>query len=138
MGKHVKPNNVTSPKSPTTSPTNSTSQKPDVSIVNSTGRRPSTIPKTKEQYEQEQSVVRDEVDPYTGRVRYVCHASMLASLEDNTLIDSVLDDDRKIRGTGEVIESIVSKQQHKEINKQATFGDGAVFSATLYGKHAHS
>lgn len=38
---------------------------------------------------------------------------------------------RLIKGDGEVIEEIVSKERHKEINKQATKGDGEYFRNKL-------
>lgn len=56
-------------------------------------------PLTKEEYEARQSVIRRVVDPETGRTRLV-------------------------RGEGEIIEEIVSREKHKDINKQATKGDG--------------
>ncbi|TPX32031.1 hypothetical protein SmJEL517_g04747 [Synchytrium microbalum] len=71
----------------------------------SSGRRPVSRPQTKEEHVAQQSVVRDVLDPYTGRMR-------------------------KIKGSGEVIESIVSREQHREINRLATRGDGMVYMAT--------
>ncbi|XP_066923230.1 ADP-ribosylation factor-like protein 6-interacting protein 4 [Clytia hemisphaerica] len=50
------------------------------------------VPMTKEEYEKQQSVVRRVYDPETGR-------------------------NRLIKGDGEVLEEIVSKARHKEINK---------------------
>lgn len=38
---------------------------------------------------------------------------------------------RLIKGDGEVLEHIVSRERHKEINKQATKGDGEYFQACL-------
>lgn len=63
-------------------------------------------PLTKEEYEARQSVIRRVVDPETGRTRLV-------------------------RGEGEIIEEIVSREKHKEINKQATKGDGSSFQKKL-------
>ncbi|XP_050964686.1 ADP-ribosylation factor-like protein 6-interacting protein 4 [Labeo rohita] len=63
-------------------------------------------PMTKEEYEARQSVIRRVLDPETGRTRLV-------------------------RGDGEILEEIVSKDRHKEINKQATKGDGDVFQKRL-------
>ncbi|KAM9546090.1 LOW QUALITY PROTEIN: ADP-ribosylation factor-like protein 6-interacting protein 4 [Salvelinus alpinus] len=60
-------------------------------------------PLTKEEYEAKQSVIRRVVDPETGCTR----------------------------GEGEIIEEIVSKERHKEINKQATKGDGNSFQKKL-------
>lgn len=59
-------------------------------------------PMTKEEYDAKQSVIRRVVDPETGRTRL-------------------------IKGDGEVLEEIVSQERHKEINKQATKGDGLTF-----------
>ncbi|CAG7837176.1 unnamed protein product [Allacma fusca] len=63
-------------------------------------------PKSQHEWEKEQSVIRKVVDDQTGRVRL-------------------------IKGSGEVIESIVSKQQHKNINKAATKEDGLQFQLQL-------
>nr|XP_020458216.1 ADP-ribosylation factor-like protein 6-interacting protein 4 [Monopterus albus] len=63
-------------------------------------------PLTKEEYEARQSVIRKVVDPETGRTRLV-------------------------RGEGEIIEEIVSREKHKDINKQATKGDGNAFQRKL-------
>lgn len=63
-------------------------------------------PLTKEEYEARQSVIRRVVDPETGRTRLV-------------------------RGEGEIIEEIVSREKQKEINKQATKGDGDAFQRKL-------
>jgi hypothetical protein len=63
-------------------------------------------PKSQSEWEKEQSVIRKVVDEQTGRVRL-------------------------IKGSGEIIESIVSKQQHKNINKAATQEDGFQFQVQL-------
>ncbi|KAM3959790.1 uncharacterized protein ACR2FA_006212 [Aphomia sociella] len=59
-------------------------------------------PMTKEEWEQRQSVVRRVLDEETGRHRL-------------------------IKGDGEVLEEIVSRDRHKQINKQATRADGDFF-----------
>ncbi|KAM8961920.1 ADP-ribosylation factor-like protein 6-interacting protein 4 [Pelodytes ibericus] len=59
-------------------------------------------PMTKEEWDARQSVIRKVIDPETGRMRL-------------------------IKGDGEVLEEIVSKDRHKEINKQATQTDGLTF-----------
>lgn len=64
------------------------------------------VPMTKEEYEKQQAQVRRVYDPETGRHRL-------------------------IKGTGEVLEEIVSRERHKAINKTATQGDGAFFQANL-------
>lgn len=38
---------------------------------------------------------------------------------------------RLIKGDGEVLEEIVSRKQHLDINKKATEGDGAYFQSQL-------
>eukprot|EP01135_Chromosphaera_perkinsii_P010029 Nk52_evm64s1992 gene=Nk52_evmTU64s1992 len=67
------------------------------------------VPQTYEEYLKKQSVVRQVYDEQSGRVRLV-------------------------KGDGEIIESIVTKSQHKEINRQATQGDGKSFQTSLF-KH---
>lgn len=62
----------------------------------------SMAPMRKEEWEKKQSVVKKVYDEETGRYRM-------------------------IKGDGEVLEEIVSKERHKEINKQATKGDGNYF-----------
>ena len=63
-------------------------------------------PMTKEEWEKRQSVVRRVFDPDTGRHRL-------------------------IKGDGEVLEEIVSRQRQQEINKMATKGDGDSFQAMI-------
>ncbi|XP_060699345.1 ADP-ribosylation factor-like protein 6-interacting protein 4 isoform X2 [Hemiscyllium ocellatum] len=63
-------------------------------------------PMTKEEWEARQSVIRRVVDPETGRLRM-------------------------IKGDGEVLEEIVSRERHKEINKLATMGDGFTFQMRM-------
>jgi hypothetical protein len=65
------------------------------------------VPMTKEQYEAKRAEIREEYDPESGRYRLV-------------------------RGTGEVLERIVSRDQHVAINRQATRGDGDRFARTMY------
>jgi len=67
------------------------------------------VPMSKEQYDREQSVVREVYDPLSGRIRLV-------------------------RGSGEIIERIVSSGAHKHINAVATRGDGNAFSRGVYNK----
>ncbi|CAK1579626.1 unnamed protein product [Parnassius mnemosyne] len=66
-------------------------------------------PMTKEEWEQRQSVVRRVMDEETGRYRL-------------------------IKGDGEVLEEIVSRDRHKQINQQATCADGAFFQAQTLDK----
>ncbi|ORY30316.1 hypothetical protein BCR33DRAFT_714903 [Rhizoclosmatium globosum] len=65
------------------------------------------VPQRPEEFEREQQQVRRIIDPIDGRSRLV-------------------------KGTGEIIEEIVSRERHHEINKQATKGDGAVYSKVLH------
>merc|ERR1711936_471124 len=64
--------------------------------------RDKRVPMTKEDWEKQRAVVRREFDSDTGRVRLV-------------------------KGTGEILEECVSKDKQREINKQATLGDGVAF-----------
>jgi len=63
-------------------------------------------PMTREEWEARQSVVRRVYDEETGRTRLV-------------------------KGDGEILEEIVSRQRHQEINKQATKSDGDAFRSRL-------
>ncbi|KAH8315189.1 hypothetical protein KR074_004716 [Drosophila pseudoananassae] len=62
----------------------------------------SHAPETPEEYQRRQSQIRREVDPVTGRTRL-------------------------IKGDSEVLEEIVTKERHTEINKKATRGDGEYY-----------
>ncbi len=64
------------------------------------------VPMSFEQYQKQQSVVREVYDEDTGRVRLV-------------------------KGTGEIIERIVSKDEQRAINRQATAGDGRSFQVAM-------
>ena len=70
-------------------------------------RRARMVPMSREQFEKEQSVVREVYDEESGRVRLV-------------------------RGSGEIIERIVSRDDHQRINQRATRGDGSSFSKHIY------
>lgn len=69
----------------------------------------SHAPETPSEYEKRQKQLRREVDPVTGRTRL-------------------------IRGTGEVLEEIVSKKRHNTINKEATYNDGQYFEENTLRK----
>ena len=64
-------------------------------------------PMSKDDYDQEQAVVREVYDPLSGRMRLV-------------------------KGSGEVIERIVSHTDHRHINARATAGDGSAFLHGIY------
>jgi len=68
--------------------------------------RNSRVPMTKEEWDKKQSVIRREFDSDTGRVRLV-------------------------RGGGEIMEECVSRDRQREINRQATLGDGASFQRDI-------
>jgi len=68
---------------------------PNISLSSSKIR----APMTKAEWEKQQSELRWIVDPETGRKRL-------------------------IRGSGEIMEEIVSKERHRAINKDATAADG--------------
>ena len=70
----------------------------------------SHAPETPEEYQERQNRIRREIDPTTGRLRL-------------------------IKGDGEILEEIVSKERHKVINKEATKGDGNFFQENTLGKH---
>ena len=69
-------------------------------------RRKQMIPMKREEYEAQQKIVREVYDPESGRYRL-------------------------IRGTGEIVERIVSRHDHERINKIATRGDGTSFAKSL-------
>ncbi|XP_072949931.1 ADP-ribosylation factor-like protein 6-interacting protein 4 isoform X2 [Epargyreus clarus] len=66
-------------------------------------------PMTKEEWEQRQSVIRRVLDEESGRYRL-------------------------IKGDGEVLEEIVPRERHKQINKQATQADSAFFQSQTVDK----
>lgn len=72
-------------------------------------------PMTKEEWEKQQSVIRRVFDADTGRTRLVeilfcifcpCHMGLVSMVFN-----------RLVRGDGEIIEEIVSRERQKEINK---------------------
>jgi hypothetical protein len=69
------------------------------------------VPMTREQYEKQQSQVREVFDEESGRYRLV-------------------------RGSGEIIERIVSRSDHHAINSQATRGDGSSFARHVFSASA--
>ena len=68
------------------------------------------MPMSQEEHQARQSIVREVYDPETGRTRLV-------------------------RGDGEIIERIVSRDEHAAINRQATRGDGASFIRGIHQAH---
>ncbi|KAK4509069.1 serine/threonine protein kinase, AGC [Mucor velutinosus] len=67
------------------------------------------IPMTKDEYEKKRSIITTEYDAQTGRMR------------------------RK-RATGEILESIVTKEQHLKINQMSTFMDGLSYQRQVIKK----
>ncbi|CAO0799216.1 unnamed protein product [Mucor circinelloides] len=67
------------------------------------------IPMTKNEYEKKRSIITTEYDAQTGRMR------------------------RK-RATGEILESIVTKEQHLKINKMSTLMDGLSYQRQVIKK----
>lgn len=63
-------------------------------------------PMTQAQYQALYSQIREVIDPHTGRTRWQ-------------------------RGTGEIVERIVSREEHKNLNTSATRGDGASFGRDI-------
>ncbi|XP_046967472.1 ADP-ribosylation factor-like protein 6-interacting protein 4 [Vanessa cardui] len=72
-------------------------------------RSKAMAPMTKEEWEKRQSIVRRVQDEETGRYRL-------------------------IKGDGEVLEEIVSRDRHKQINRQATMADGDFFQSQTIEK----
>ena len=70
-------------------------------------RKRSMVPMSKAEYDKQQATVRHVFDEASGRMRL-------------------------IRGSGEVVEQLVSRAQHDAINKNATRGDGAFFSSSVF------
>ncbi|KAG5895375.1 hypothetical protein JTB14_029598 [Gonioctena quinquepunctata] len=69
----------------------------------------SMVPMSKEEWEKKRSVITRVYDESTGRHRLV-------------------------KGDGEIVEEIVSRDRHKAINQQATKGDGEFFQNKLRHK----
>ncbi|XP_037025964.1 ADP-ribosylation factor-like protein 6-interacting protein 4 [Bradysia coprophila] len=77
---------------------------PPISLMNTKAR----APQTKEDYDKIQSNIRRVVDPETGRTRL-------------------------IKGEGEILEEIVTRDRHKAINRHATKADGEFFKSRTVG-----
>ena len=60
-------------------------------------------PMTQQKYLELQSQIREVIDPHTGRTRWM-------------------------RGTGEIVERLVSREEHAHLNRRATAGDGRGFA----------
>lgn len=78
---------------------------PDNKVVSERARR--MVPMSREQYETQRNIIREVYDDESGRYRLV-------------------------RGTGEILERIVSKHDHERINNQATHGDGSSYSRHIF------
>lgn len=103
-------------------------------------------PMTKEEWEKRQSVVRKVLDEESGRYRlsylsftinqlnylfydsYCMYQDIIITIPQLSLVF------RLIKGDGEVLEEIVSRDRHKQINRQATHADGAFFQSQTVEK----
>ena len=94
---------------PVASPAPRPAPAPGPPIPELSDRAKSMKPMTKEEWDKRQQVIRKVYDEETGRHRL-------------------------IKGDGEVLEEIVSKDRHREINRQATRGDGSFFQSQLAAK----
>jgi len=63
-------------------------------------------PMTKQEYDTQQSIVREVFDPLSGRMRLV-------------------------KGSGEIIEQIRTKEQHQQLNQVATASDGYAYAKAI-------
>lgn len=73
-------------------------------------KRDVRTPMTKEDYEKKRSVIRTVYDADTGRMR-------------------------RVRATGEIVDSIVTREQHRQINKKSTLMDGLTYQSNLMNQH---
>ena len=71
---------------------------------------------TREEYEKQQSVVRRVFDPDTGRHRCVWRVQLCFN-HLHTCMCVCVCVCRLVKGDGEIIEEIVSKDRHRAINK---------------------
>lgn len=69
-------------------------------------------PMTKEEWEKQQSIVRRVYDPDTGRHRCFSYASMQCIQHFRYIISC-----RLVKGDGEIVEEIVSREQQRNINR---------------------
>ncbi|EDW24435.1 GL23403 [Drosophila persimilis] len=103
--KHTKQKDATPPpQAPPPPPPPDISSDEDFAIPIALMNSKSHAPETPEEYQRRQSQIRREVDPVTGRIRL-------------------------IKGDSEVLEEIVSKERHTDINKKATRGDGEYYES---------
>ena len=72
-------------------------------------RRAAMAPISKAEWDAEQSRIREVYDPLSGRKRLV-------------------------KGSGEIIERIVSRSEHQQLNSTATRGDGAAYMAAILSR----
>ncbi|KAI8815804.1 uncharacterized protein EV422DRAFT_341142 [Fimicolochytrium jonesii] len=103
------------------------------------GRRPVAAPQTQAEYEKEQSHVREVFDPLSGRTS--CPFVALSFLLRHILVrlhsplvfpfPLILSFWRLVKGSGEIIERIVSRDEHLAINRTATQTDGSLYARVL-------
>jgi hypothetical protein len=87
----------------------------------------------REDYEREQSVVRRVLDPATGRVRYVARG-LGAERGDRGAYSRA----RLVKGSGEILESIVSRDEARQLNRLATTTDGITYQAVMMARALQS
>lgn len=86
-------------------------------------------PETKEQWDKRQSLIKRVVDPETGRTRWVQHDNWPSEFP----LPEKIPNFRLIKGDGEILEEMVTKNQHKQINKDATRNDGMHYQRNSIG-----
>ena len=95
---------------PTTSKSNQIPTKEAIDIQETKNRRRDVMkPISKEQYERNRSIVREVFDEESGRFR-------------------------SVRGNGEIIERIVTRNEHERINCMATLGDGRYYASRVVAR----
>lgn len=65
--------------------------------------------------------------PFDGR-----HGQMLSSY--STSGGDLRSQPRLVKGTGEIIERIVSRAEHRAINRMATLTDGMIYQASMIAR----
>lgn len=86
-------------------------------------------PQTKEEYDAKQSIIRRVTDPETGLIRYILRHQLWIYF----YFFFAKFFNRVIKGDGEILEEIVSRDRQKEINRHATKGDGKFFQSQTVG-----
>ena len=90
----------------------------------SSTKKRSMVPMTKDQYEEIQSVVREVWVGLHPRGATADRQTPTNSLPSPQPQDPESGRMRLVKGTGEIIERIVSRDEHAQINRDATLADG--------------